>query len=156
MYIVLKNLFRWIGEYDWQLLRPSQGFWGTGETGDLFQGNKGQILRGTKTILGNREHKKTYFRYWGNRGTSQFFQGIKGTGTSPGRASLFFIYLLRHHVIWFYGSNFTVAAVRKFKVRSVFSRACELQAKMNQCQFFCKFHCTHANDNKKVCLRLLS
>ena len=39
------------------------------------QGNKGQILRGNrgrKTILGNREHKKTNFRFWGNRGTSQF------------------------------------------------------------------------------------
>ena len=28
-------------------LRPSQGFWETGETGHLYQGNKGQILRGT-------------------------------------------------------------------------------------------------------------
>ena len=47
------------------------------------QGNKGQILRGTKTILGNREHKKTNFRFLGNRGTSQFIQGNKGTGTPP-------------------------------------------------------------------------
>ena len=48
-------------------IMPSQGFWGTGEKGHLFQGNKGKILRGTgeqrqnfegnrgtKTILGNR------------------------------------------------------------------------------------------------------
>ena len=32
----------------------------------LFQGNKGQILRGTKTILENREHKKTTYRFLGN------------------------------------------------------------------------------------------
>ena len=32
-----------------------------------FEGNSG-----TKTILGNREHKKTNFRFLGNRGTSQF------------------------------------------------------------------------------------
>ena len=25
------------------------------------------------------------------------------------------------------------------------------KAKMNQCQLFCKFHCTHVKDNKKVC-----
>ena len=30
------------------------------------QGNKGQILRRTKTILGNREHKKTNFQFLGN------------------------------------------------------------------------------------------
>ena len=42
------------------------------------QGNKGQILRGTKTILGNREHKKTNFRFLGNRGTSQFISGEQG------------------------------------------------------------------------------
>ena len=36
-------------------LRPSQGFWKTGEPGYLFQGNKGLKMRGTKAILGNRE-----------------------------------------------------------------------------------------------------
>ena len=35
-----------------------------------FEGN-----RGTKTILGNREHKKTNFLFLGNRGTSQFISG---------------------------------------------------------------------------------
>ena len=38
------------------------------------QGNKGQYLMGnmgTKTILGNREHKKTIFRFL-EPGTSQF------------------------------------------------------------------------------------
>ena len=35
-------------------------------------------MRGTKTILGNREHKKTNFRFWGKRGTSQFISGEQG------------------------------------------------------------------------------
>ena len=62
-------------------MRPSQGFWGTGGKRAFIsgeQGNKGQILRGTKTILGNREHKKTNFRFLGNRGTSQFISGEQG------------------------------------------------------------------------------
>ena len=62
-------------------------FRGTGEQRSNFEGN-----RGTKTILGNRKHKKTNFRFLGNRGTSQFisgeqanlFQGNKGTGTPLG------------------------------------------------------------------------
>ena len=64
-------------------MRPSQGFWGTGEQGHSFQGNKGQILRGTKTLLGSREHKKTNFRFWGNRGTSQFISGEEGNRWPP-------------------------------------------------------------------------
>ena len=48
------------------------------------QGEKGQILSVTMTILGNREHKKTNFRIFGNRGTSQFMSGNHGTGTFPG------------------------------------------------------------------------
>ena len=35
-------------------------------------------MRGTKTILGNREHKKTNFRFLGNRGTIQFISGEQG------------------------------------------------------------------------------
>ena len=35
-----------------------------------FEGN-----RGTKTILGNRELKKTNVRFLGNRGTSKFISG---------------------------------------------------------------------------------
>ena len=53
-------------------MRPSQGFWGTGEKGHLFQGNKGQILWGTKTILGNI---KQIFHFGG---TSQFISGEQG------------------------------------------------------------------------------
>ena len=53
-----------------------------------FEGN-----RGTKTILGNREHKKTNFRFLGNRGTSLFISGEQGKRwypppPPPGRASL--------------------------------------------------------------------
>ena len=56
--------------------------------------------RVTKTILGNREHKKTYkfvvvfcvclcfLREGGNRVTSQLYQGNKGTGT-PCECSLY-------------------------------------------------------------------
>ena len=51
------------------------------------QDNKGQILRGTKTKLGNREHKKTNFRFLGNRGTSQFISGEQGNRYPPERAS---------------------------------------------------------------------
>ena len=48
-------------------------FSGTREQMSNFEGN-----RGTKTILGNREHKKTNFRFWGNRETSQFISGEQG------------------------------------------------------------------------------
>ena len=56
----------------------------TGGKGHLFQGNRGTkaTLRGTNTILGNREHTKTNFRVMGNRGTRQFILGNKRTGTS--------------------------------------------------------------------------
>ena len=41
-----------------------------------FEGN-----RGTKTILGNREHKKTNLDFWGTGEQANLFQGNKGTGT---------------------------------------------------------------------------
>ena len=43
----------------------------------------------TKTILGNREHKKTNFRFWGNRGKkSIYFRGTREqVPPPPGRAS---------------------------------------------------------------------
>ena len=47
------------------------------------QGNKGQILRGTKTILGNREHRKQIFGFWGTGEQANLFQGNKGIGTPP-------------------------------------------------------------------------
>ena len=36
--------------------------------------------RGTEAILGNREHTKSRFCFWGTR---PFFRGNKGTGTPP-------------------------------------------------------------------------
>ena len=50
----------------------------SGEQRPNFEGN-----RGTKTILGNREHKKTNFRFLGNRGTSQFISGEQGNRYPP-------------------------------------------------------------------------
>ena len=43
----------------------------------MEQGNKGQFLRGTatKTILGNRDHKKTNFRLWGTGEQANLFHG---------------------------------------------------------------------------------
>ena len=61
-------------------MRPSQGFGGTGEKGQLFQGNRGTNVKfegsgGTKTILRNREHKNQIFDFWG---TSQIISGEQG------------------------------------------------------------------------------
>ena len=57
------------------------------------QGNKGQILRGTglgtKTISGNREHKKAIFDFWGKGEQANLFQGNKGTGTPLGGPHLY-------------------------------------------------------------------
>ena len=63
------------------------GVWGTGEkdiyfrgTRQNFEGNRGTL----KTILGNREHKKTYFDFWGTVEQAKLFQGNNGTGTLGG------------------------------------------------------------------------
>ena len=63
---------------------------------------------------------------------------------------LFLIKLLRYHAICFHGNNFTLTTVRIFKVWSVVFRSCKLQAKMNQCQLFCKFYCTHTRIIKSM------
>ena len=62
--------------------RPSHGR-GFGNRGkrEYISGEQRPILRGRTTILGNRENKKTIFRFLGNRGTSHFIQGNKGTDT---------------------------------------------------------------------------
>ena len=65
-------------------MRPSQGFGGTGEKGIYFRGTKVKFRgeqEGIKTILGNREHKKTNFQFLGNRSGEQanLFQGNKFT-----------------------------------------------------------------------------
>ena len=77
--------------------KPGIYFRGTREQRPSFEGN-----RGTKTILGNREHKKTNFRFLGNRGTSQFISGEQGNRYPPppperasyfDNARLFFVFL---------------------------------------------------------------
>ena len=50
-------------------------------------------MRERKAILGNREHRKSRFCFWGTGEKGHLFQGNKGTGTPPsptptGRASL--------------------------------------------------------------------
>ena len=63
-------------------LRPSLGFWGTGERAftSVEQGNKGHTFRGTNTKLGNREHKKSNFEFLGTGKQANLLQGNKGTG----------------------------------------------------------------------------
>ena len=74
-----------------RMLRPSSGFWGTGERAFIseeqrpsFEGNPG-----TKTILGDREHKK---KNWGGgeQGNKPIY--FRGTGNRypPGRACMNF------------------------------------------------------------------
>ena len=45
----------------------------------LFEEN-----RGTKTIFGNREHRKQIFDFLGTKEQANLFQGKKGTGTPLG------------------------------------------------------------------------
>ena len=49
----------------------------------MEQGNKGQILRRTKTRLGSREHTKQIFDLGGTGEQTNLFKGNKGTGTPP-------------------------------------------------------------------------
>ena len=58
-------------------------FRGTGEQRPNFEGN-----RGTKTILENKEQKKTNFRFLGNKETSQFISGEQGNRYPPGGAPI--------------------------------------------------------------------
>ena len=70
------------------MLRPSQGFWGTGKEGYLFQGNKGKNLRGTREqrqYWGTGNIRKQIFDFWGK---SQFISGEQENRYPPGRASL--------------------------------------------------------------------
>ena len=53
----------------------------SGEQMPNFEGN-----RGTKAILGDREHKKTNFSIFGEQGDKPIY--FKGTRYPPGRASL--------------------------------------------------------------------
>ena len=54
------------------------------------QGNKGQILKGTgeqRQYWGTGNIRKQIFDFWGTGEQANLFQGNKGTGTPPGRAS---------------------------------------------------------------------
>ena len=66
----------------------SQGFGGQGKMTFIsgYQRKKGQILRGTETILGNREYKKTKFE--GTEEQANLFQRNKEKcALHPERAS---------------------------------------------------------------------
>ena len=66
------------------MLRPSKGLWESGETGHLFQGNKGQILRGIgeqRQYWGTGNIRKQIFDFWGTGEQANLFQGNKGTDT---------------------------------------------------------------------------
>ena len=69
-------------------MRPSQGFWGTGERVFISgeQGNKGQIMRGTgdqRQYWGTGNIRKQIFDFLGTGEQSNLFQGNKGTDTPP-------------------------------------------------------------------------
>ena len=74
-----------LGVVDDRIIRPSQCFlfvcffW-KGKMRIYFRGTKAKFRgeQGTKTILGNREHKKTSFQLWRNRVTRQFISGEQG------------------------------------------------------------------------------
>ena len=73
------------------VIRPSQGFWGKGEQGHLFQGNKGQILRGTgeqRQYWRTGNMRKQIFDFGGTGEQVNLFQGNKGTGTPLGGSQL--------------------------------------------------------------------
>ena len=71
MNVDLRGLPRGFGEQGIKVI----SFRGTGEQRPNFEGN-----RGTKTILENREHKKTNFRYFGTGEQANLFHGSNGTG----------------------------------------------------------------------------
>ena len=66
--------------------------WGTGETGHLFQGNRGtkaKFYRGTgeqKQYWGTWNIRKQIFDFWGTGEQANLFQGNKGTETPLGGA----------------------------------------------------------------------
>ena len=60
--------------------RPSQGFWGSGEYGHLFQGNKSLELKGTGKQMqfsGKRNIENQDFDFV-EQGKMQFFSGEQG------------------------------------------------------------------------------
>ena len=75
--------------------------------GHLIQGNMGirptcDVYRGTKTILGYREHKENKFSILGEHGNKPIY--FRGTREPPRRASIFAFSL---HVVW-HGCSFSI------------------------------------------------
>ena len=60
-------------------MRPSKEFLLIGEKDIYFRRSeeKGQNLRGTKAIFGNRKHKKTNFLFGGKRKKPIYFRGTR-------------------------------------------------------------------------------
>ena len=53
------------------------------------RGNKSlKLNRGTKAVLGNGEHRKSRFWFWGTRENADFFRGTREQVPPPRRASL--------------------------------------------------------------------
>ena len=63
------------------------------------QWNKGQILRGTKTILGNREHKENTFSIFGEQGNTPIYFRRAREQVPPRRASFIRCFSYRFHNI---------------------------------------------------------
>ena len=89
---------------------PPRGFGEQGNKGIYFKGTGEQRLNfeGTKTILGNREHRKQIFDFWGTGEQAILFQGNKRTTTPPptGRAS----FMIKRWWITLLNSNTTTTA----------------------------------------------
>ena len=88
--VLYSILITWLGEERAGLiLRPSQGFWGTGEQGHLFsgeQGNKGLKISGTgehRQFWGTGNIENQDFVFWGTRKQGHFFSREQGNRYPP-------------------------------------------------------------------------
>ena len=61
------------------VLRPSRGFWGTGEKGIYFRGTGEQ-----RQYWGTGNIRKQIFDFWGTGEQANLYQGNMGTGTPLG------------------------------------------------------------------------
>ena len=93
---IIALMHRMLCKFSCSLLRLTVGSFrgfrrcGTGEQWHLFQGDKGlktERNMGIKLIVGNREHRKSIFQFWGTGKQSDLFK--RGTGTPLGGAQLF-------------------------------------------------------------------
>ena len=58
-------------------MRPSREFWGTGEKGHLFKGNKGQFGGEQRQYWGTGNIRKQVFDFGGAGEQANLFQGTK-------------------------------------------------------------------------------